>query len=135
MKLVRPIKFLGYVQAGFPSPASDYMEEDIDLNKELIQRPSSTFFFRAQNDSMIEAHIPPDSILVVDRAIKPKNNSIVIAVVNGEFTVKHFVNGKNGYALVPANPRYKPIIITEAMEFSIWGVVTAVIIQKIKFGT
>jgi DNA polymerase V len=126
------IKFLGYVQAGFPSPASDYMEESIDLNKELIRRPSSTYFFRAQNDSMIDANIPPNSILIVDKAVKPKTNSIVIAVLNGEFTVKFFIQNKDGCMLLPANKKYKPIKILDGMDFSVWGVVTAVIIQTTK---
>jgi DNA polymerase V len=131
---ISPIKFLGYVPAGFPSPASDYMEDGIDLNKELIKRPSSTYFFKATGESMIGAHIPPGSILVVDKALKPRNNSIVLAVVNGEYTVKFFVHNKEGIALVPANPKYKTVVIKEGMDFSIWGVVTAVIIQTGKFG-
>lgn len=126
------LPFLGYVPAGFPSPASDYMEEGIDLNKELIRRPSSTYFFRATGDSMIQANIPPEAILVVDRSLKPKNNAIVLAVVNGEFTVKHLVKDIRGFLLVPANPSFKPIRITEDMEFTVWGVVTCVIIQTEK---
>ncbi len=126
------IKFLGYVPAGFPSPASDYMEEGIDLNKELIRRPSSTYFFRATGESMIGAHIPPDSILIVDRSVKPRNNSIVLAVVNGEFTVKYFVNQGGQCLLVPANPKFKPIRILEGMDFSVWGVVMSVIIKTAK---
>jgi DNA polymerase V len=129
-----PIKFLGYVPAGFPSPASDYMEDGIDLNKELIKRPSSTYFFRVKGESMIGAHIPDNSILIVDRAVKPRNNSIVLAVVNGEYTVKFFVVNEEGCALVPANPKYKVTLIREGMDFSIWGVVTAVIIETIKYG-
>jgi DNA polymerase V len=124
-----PVPFLGYVPAGFPSPASDYMEEGIDLNKEIIKRPSSTYFFRATGESMIQAHIPPDAILVVDKSVKPRNNSIVLAVVDGEFTVKHFVLNFDGPLLVPANPKFKPIRITEGMDFSVWGVVTYVIIK------
>ena len=126
------LRFLGYVPAGFPSPASDYMDEGIDLNKELIRRPSSTFFFRATGESMIGAHIPPDSILIVDKAIKPRNNSIVLAVVNGEFTVKYFVQNAEGCVLQPANPKFKPIPIAEGMDFFVWGVVTSVIIRTVK---
>lgn len=125
------IKFLGFVQAGFPSPASDYSEEDINLEK-ILKPKSSMFCFRAVNDSMIEANIPPDAILIVDKALKPLNNSIVIAVLNGEFTVKHLVKDIKGFTLVPANPKYKSIRITEEMDFSVWGVVTAVIIQTVK---
>jgi DNA polymerase V len=125
------IKFLGFVQAGFPSPASDYSEEDINLEK-ILKPKSSMFCFRAANDSMIGSNIPPNAILIVDKALKPANNSIVIAVVNGEFTVKHLVKDIKGYTLVPANPKYKSIRITEGMEFSVWGVVTAIVIQTIK---
>jgi DNA polymerase V len=120
--------FAGYVQGGFPSPASDYMEEGINLNKDL-NIGASTFFMRVQGESMIDAHIPPDAILVIDKAIKPKNNSIVIAVVNGEFTVKYFVRDFKGCTLHPANPKFQPIRITEDMQFEVWGVVTAVIIE------
>ena len=130
----QPVRFMGYVPAGFPSPASDYMEEGIDLNKELIRRPSSTYFFRATGDSMIQAHIPPDAILIVDKSIRPKNNSIVLAVVNGEFTVKFYVPETEGCTLLPANPKYKPIRVREGMDFSIWGVVTSVIIRTVKKG-
>ena len=129
-----PVKLLGYVPAGFPSPASDYMDDGIDLNKKLIQRPSSTFFFRVEGESMTGAHIPPGAVVIVDKALRPKNNSIVIAVVNGEYTIKFFVKNQEGMALVPANPKYKTTVITEGMDFSIWGVVTAVIIETVKYG-
>jgi DNA polymerase V len=122
------IRFLGCVQAGFPSPASDYAEDDIDLAKLLKPKPSM-FCFRAVNDSMIDAHIPEGAILVVDKAISPKNYSIVIGVVNGEFTVKQYVKSFNGIKLLPANPKYKPIEINEGMQFEVWGVVTAVVIM------
>jgi DNA polymerase V len=122
------IKFLGCVQAGFPSPAGDYSEDDIDLAK-LLSPKSSVYCFRAVNDSMIGAYIPEGSILVVDKALTPKNYSIVIGVVNGEFTVKHYVKKINSINLLPANPKYKPIEITEGMQFEVWGVVTAVVIM------
>jgi len=124
-------KFLGFVVAGFPSPASDYSEEDINLEK-ILKPKSSMYCFRAVNDSMIGSNIPPNAILIVDRALTPTNNSIVIAVVDGEFTVKHLVKDIKGYTLVPANPKYKSIRITEGMDFSVWGVVTAIIIQTVK---
>lgn len=122
------IKFLGCVSAGFPSPASDYSEDNIDLAK-LLMPKSSVFCFRAVNDSMIGANIPPDAILVVDKALTPKNYSIVIGVVDGEFTVKHYVKDMKGIRLLPANPKYKPIQIMEGMQFEVWGVVTAVVIM------
>jgi DNA polymerase V len=124
-----PIKFLGTVPAGFPSPASDYMEEDIDLNLYLRPRPHSTFLVRVCGDSMINAHIPPGSLVVVDRAITPVHNAIVIATVDGENTIKYFIQNKQGCALVPANAKYRMVRITEGMDFSIWGVVTHIIID------
>src|SRR5215211_5228545 len=124
-----PIKFLGTVPAGFPSPASDYMEEDIDFNTYLRPRPNSTFVVRVSGDSMINAHIPPGCLVVVDRSITPKNNAIVIATVNGENTIKYFIKNIHGCLLVPANKKYKPIVVTGEMDFSIWGTVTHVIIN------
>jgi DNA polymerase V len=129
-----PIRFLGSIKAGFPSPASDYMENRIDLNSRFIRRPTSTFFFETDGDSMADAHIPHGSLLVVDRSLKPKNNSVVIAVVDGEFTVKFLVQNIQGFMLVAANPKYKNIRITEGMDFTVWGVVTAVIIDTTKYG-
>jgi DNA polymerase V len=120
------------VPAGFPSPAADYIMEEIDLGKELIPKPLSTFVVRVTGDSMIDAHIPPQSRLVVDRSLKPRNNSIVVAVVNGEFTVKRFFKNSSGIRLMPANKKYHPIPITEGMEFSVWGIVTQILIDPIK---
>ena len=120
----------GFIPAGFPSPASDYMEEDIDLNNHIITHPSSTFYFRADGESMIGAHIPPNALLVVDRTLRAKSGSIVVAVVNGEFTVKRLEKTLNGVRLLPENPKFKPIIITEEMQCEIWGVVKAIIIDK-----
>lgn len=117
----------GYVQAGFASPALDYSEDDIDLEKILRPRPS-IFYLRAVNDSMIGANIPPGSVLVVDKALSPKNYSIVIASVNGEFLVKYYVRDIKGIRLEAANPKYPALSITEEMGFQVWGVVTAVII-------
>ena len=123
------IPFGGYVAAGFPSPASDYTEENIDLNRELAPRPLSTFYFRTVNDSMIDAHIPPGAILVVDKSRQPQNYSVVVASVDGEFLVKYFVRDREGLRLLPANKKYKPMPITEGMDFAVWGVVTAVVIK------
>ena len=115
------------VPAGFPSPALDYMEERIDLNKVLIQHPLSTFLVRATGDSMINAFIPPGAILMVDRSIAPQNNDIVLAAVNGEFTVKFLK--KNDYRcwLVPANRKFAELEILPDMDFKVWGVVIHII--------
>lgn len=117
------------VPAGFPAPAADYKEEDIDLNQLLRPHPSSTFIVRVAGDSMLEANIPDKSWLVVDRSIKPKSGSIVVAVVNSEFTVKRYIRNSSGVRLMPANPKYQPIVITEDMDFRIWGTVTKIIID------
>ena len=128
------LPFGGYVMAGFPSPASDYTEDNIDLMRELVPHPVSTFYFRAVNDSMIDAHIPPDAILIVDKVVKPHNWSIVIASVNGEFVVKYFIKDREGIKLVPANKKYKTMVIREGEDFAIWGVVTGIVIQTERFG-
>lgn len=117
------------VSAGFPSPAGDFMEGKLDLNEYLIKNPPATFFVRVTGDSMIGAGIHPDDLLVVDRSIDPKSGKIVIAVIDGELTVKRLIlEGRgNNVFLVPENPSYRPITITEDMSFHIWGVVTYVI--------
>lgn len=120
------------IPAGFPSPAADYLEEEIDFNQLLRPHPASTFVVRVQGDSMIDAFIPPSAYLVVDRSIKPANNNIVVAVINSEFTVKRFIKNSSGIRLLPANPRYQPIPITEDMDFAIWGTVTKIIIDPFK---
>ena len=115
------------VSAGFPSPASDYMEEKIDLNEKLIRHPSATFLFRVEGESMIGAFIPDNALLVVDRSERAQNDSIVVAVVDGEFTVKRLVLEFARRYLAPENPKYKSIYITEDMQCNIWGVVTYII--------
>jgi DNA polymerase V len=115
------------VPAGFPSPALDYIEERIDLNKEFMPHPLSTFIIESSGNSMINAFIPPKARLIVDRSIPPKNGDIVLAVINGEFTVKFLK--KNDYKcwLVPANSKFKEIEITAEMDMQIWGVVKNII--------
>lgn len=120
------------VPAGFPSPAADYMEDEIDFNHLLRPRPSSTFVVRVQGDSMIEANIPNNALLIVDRSIKPASGNIVVAIIDSEFTVKRFIKNSSGIRLMPANPKYKPIPITEGMDFAVWGTVTQIIIDALK---
>ena len=109
---------------GFPSPADDHLEGDLDLNQYLIKHPAATFFVRASGDSMCEAGILSGDLLIVDRSLTPQNNSIIIAAINGEFTVKRLqLKGKQIY-LYPANRRYQPIEISNLENFQIWGVVT-----------
>jgi DNA polymerase V len=122
---------LNGVQAGFPSPAGDYMEKGIDLNEYLIEHKSATFFMRVNGDSMTDAYIAPGSLVVVDRSLKPQHGSIVIAVVDGEFTCKRLEKRGTEMRLVPEspNPKFKPLILSEGMEVNIWGVVTSIVID------
>ncbi|MFW6276789.1 MAG: LexA family protein, partial [Bacteroidota bacterium] len=101
--------FLESVSAGFPSPADDYMEGRLDLNDFLVKNPAATFFVRVTGDSMINAGIHSGDILVVDRALDPKDGNIVIAVINGELTVKRLSRLKNKLFLLPENREYRPI--------------------------
>jgi DNA polymerase V len=115
------------VKAGFPSPADDFVEQNLDLNEYLIQHPAATFFVRVDGDSMVGAGIQKDDILIVDRALEPANGKIVVAVLNGEFTVKRLRN-RNGKTILEAeNPAYKPIEIRPEADFRVWGIVTYVI--------
>lgn len=116
------------IQAGFPSPAEDYAEGELDLNTFVINNPPATFFVRVTGDSMINAGIFPGDILVVDRSAEATTGKVIIAVLNGEFTVKRFKVDKSGKAaLLPENPKYPPILLNEEIDFRIWGVVTAVV--------
>lgn len=115
------------VKSGFPSPAMDYLEERIDLNEIIIKHPLATFIVENQGDSMINAFIPPKAKLVVDRSLTAKTGDIVLAVLNGEFTVKFLKKNDFKCWLVPANSKYRDIEITGEMQMQIWGVVTHVI--------
>ena len=119
--------FQATVKAGFPSPADDFMEQQLDLNEYLIQHPAATFFVRADGDSMKGAGIHQGDILIVDRSLESKNRQIVIAVINGEFTVKR-LHLENGQVILEAeHPHYPPIVIRSEWDFQIWGVVTTII--------
>jgi DNA polymerase V len=115
------------VSAVFPAPSSDYLEGKLDLNEHIIKNPPATFFVRVSGDSMIGAGIHPNDLLVVDRSEEAKSGKIVIAVINGELTVKRLNKTSSGVQLMPENPNYQPIHITTEMEFQVWGVVTYVI--------
>ena len=116
-----------HIHAGFPSPAFDYLEKELDLNEYLIKHPSSTFLAKVTGDSMIKANLKDGDLLIIDKAKEPKTGDTVVAVVEGEFTVKklHIVKGR--YYLVPENDNYKPIEVTNDTE--IWGVVIKAIIS------
>jgi len=116
--------FLSPVHAGFPSPADDFVETQLDLNQYLVSHPVATFFVRASGDSMEGAGIFNGDILVVDTSLQPRHGMVVVAVLSGEFTVKRFIQQKKKVILASENPAYPPIEIQEGMEFSVWGVVT-----------
>lgn len=115
------------VKAGFPSPADDYIEKSLDFNEYLIKRPAATFCVRVSGDSMINAGIHDSDLLIVDRSITPKHNSIIIAVIDGEMTLKRLVRSNGRVILQAENPDYPSIIITDEMNFEVWGVVSFVI--------
>ncbi len=120
----RPVAFfISRIEAGFPSPADDYLEGKLDLNKHLIERPAATFFLRVSGDSMTGAGIYPGDILIVDRSIPPSDGMIVIAVVDGELTVKRLYQRHGRVRLLPENPDYQPIEIDTGQDMHVWGVV------------
>jgi DNA polymerase V len=118
---------VGSVQAGFPSPAEEYIQEPLDLNRYCVKNPPATFFVRAAGDSMTGAGIHCGDLLVVDRSIRARDNDVVIAVVDGEFTLKRLTFRQGRPVLVPENPAFRPIEISEATEFEVWGKVVKVI--------
>jgi|TARA_B110000240_G_C13369017_1_gene397392 DNA polymerase V len=115
------------VPAGFPSPADDHIEKKLDLNDYLIKQKEATFFVRIKGDSMIDAGIHDNDIVIVDKSQKASNGDIVLASVDGEFTVKLLSSYKSKYRLLAANEKYKPIEINESMQFEVWGVVTGAV--------
>ncbi|WP_262965969.1 LexA family protein [Methylobacter psychrophilus] len=119
--------FSGKVAAGFPSPADDYVEKNLDLNELLVQKPAATFFVRAQGESMLGAGIHPNDILVVDRSIEAVPGKIVICALDGELTVKRLERANGQWQLKAENPAYADIVIHDDLDMVIWGVVTNVI--------
>jgi DNA polymerase V len=115
------------VPAGFPSPADDHQEDTLDLNEYLVRNPAATFLVRVQGQSMINAGIHDGDLLVVNRSLEPRSDSIVVAVVNGELTVKRLKLEEGRCWLMPENPDYPPLEIREGMDLTIWGVVAHVI--------
>ena len=115
------------IHAGFPSPATDYMTQAIDLNRELVKHPAATFYGRVVGDSMIDAGVEEGDILVIDRALDPKDGDMAVCYVDGEFCIKYISRRQDGIWLLPGNSKYKPIHLAEGNEFLVWGVVTYVI--------
>lgn len=117
------------VKAGFPNPAEDARGIALDLNELVVRHPVSTYYLRVDGDSMVGAHIVAGDIVVVDKSLEPKSGDIVVAAVDGDFTLKHLKrDGKKAW-LVAANPDYPPIALHEALDATLWGVVTYVIHQ------
>ena len=134
------------VHAGFPSPAQDYMNAFIDLNKELVRHPAATFFARVVGDSMVDAGVEEGDVLVVDKSMEPQEGDMAVCFVDGEFALKFIsfkdpVNSKKASKpgvsydilehkkiwLLPANDKYPPIEVTDSNDFTVWGVVTYII--------
>jgi DNA polymerase V len=116
------------VKAGFPNPAEDVRGLALDLNELVVKNPVSTFYLNVDGESMQGAGISSGDIVVVDKSLQPKSGDIVVAAVDGDFTLKHIkLEGKNKAWLVAAHPDYPPIALHEAIDVSIWGVVTYVI--------
>ena len=114
----------GGISAGFPSPAQDYIDLKIDLNKELISNPSSTFYGRVKGCSMQDAGIMDGDILVIDKSLEPQDGDTAVCFIDGEFTLKYIKIEPDAVYLVPANSNFQPLKVTEENNFCIWGVVT-----------
>ena len=129
------LEFVQEIHAGFPSPAADHAGERIDLVRELSSHPETTFYARVSGDSMHDAGMFDGDIIVIDKSLEPHNGDIIIAAVDGEFTVKEFrrdEDNKGGW-LIPHNPAFQPIRVTAENNFSVWGVVTHCIHKTRRF--
>jgi DNA polymerase V len=115
------------ISAGFPSPAEEFEEISLDLNKALVKHPAATFYARVKGSSMTDAGIRDGDLLVIDKAIDPGEGDIAVCFLDGEFTVKRIALKSDGMYLMPANSAFKPIRINEESEFQIWGIVTYII--------
>lgn len=113
--------------AGFPSPADDYVDQKLDLNEYLVKHPSATYYVRVEGDSMVNAGIHQDDILIVDRSLEAKHNDVVVAAYEGELTVKRYHFKGDRIFLISDNPKYPPTEITPETDFYVWGVVSYVI--------
>lgn len=116
-----------HVQAGFPSPADGYVENQLNLHELVVQHPAATFYVRVSGDSMRDVGIQSGDLLVVDRSLEPSDGKIIVAVVNGEFTVKRIKVGPKGITLVAENGNFPDLAVSPESDFHVWGVVTYVI--------
>ena len=115
------------ISAGFPSPADDFKEIRISLDRELIKNRDATFYARVSGESMVGAGLDDGDLLIIDRSLDPKNGKIAVCLVDGEFTVKRIKKEKNKLYLMPENKKYKPIELKEESELIVWGIVEYVI--------
>lgn len=115
------------IHAGFPSPAEDYAEPVLDLNRYVVRNQASTFYARITGDSMIGMGIQDGDIVVIDKSLEPANDNVAVCFIDGEFTLKRIHLEKGRLFLMPHNPEYKPIEITEENHFLVWGIVTYII--------
>jgi len=122
-----PLPYADGISAGFPSPAEEYIELAIDLNKELVKHPSATFYGRVRGSSMQDAGIYDGDIIIIDKSLRPQNGQKAVCFINGDFTIKTLKIEKDELWLMPANKDYKPIKITSDNDFIVWGIVTYVI--------
>ncbi|HEX7713888.1 MAG TPA: translesion error-prone DNA polymerase V autoproteolytic subunit [Bacillota bacterium] len=123
-----PLQYVGrQISAGFPSPADDYLETVLDLNKLLIKNPSSTFYGRVKGFSMKDAGVDNGDLLVIDKSLPYRNDALAVCYVDGEFTLKRIKVEGGRIILMPANKDYQPIVINEAADFAVWGIVTYII--------
>lgn len=118
---------LAPVRAGFPSPADDYLDDNINLHEYLVSDPPATFIVRVKGDSMAGAGIDNGDLLVVDKGLTPAHGDIVVAIIDGEFTVKRLHQRGGSCALMPENPAYAPITLHSGQELLVWGVVTGAV--------
>ena len=121
------LPYLQGISAGFPSPAMDFVDISIDLNRHLIKHPSATFYGRVKGDSMKDAGITEGDLLIIDKSIEPTDGKIAVCYVDGEFTLKRIKIEKDEVWLMPANEKYKPIVVTKDNDLRVWGVVTHII--------
>ena len=117
----------GGISAGFPSPAEDFMEAALDLNRELVHNPASTFYARVRGVSMVDDGIDDGDLLVIDKSVEPYDGCLAVCFIDGEFTLKRFEDRGDYGLLVPANKAYRPIRVTADNQFTVWGVVRYII--------
>ncbi len=121
------LEIIPTVQAGFPSPAENYLENTMDLNKVLVKNPSSTFFARVSGDSMIDDGVDNEDLLIIDKSVAPYDGCLAVCFLDGEFTLKRVKTDGNTLYLVPANKKYPSIKVDANNDFLVWGVVKYII--------